>query len=117
MPSNKSQDANIRIKGFEKGFELGDINFRDTAIEGYEYRQIKVENEEDAILVLDGEVSLTNDFSGLSNRQLMKACKERGIKGYSGLKKEDLKMKLIGWQEAWNLAHAEDIARTHQAQE
>lgn len=115
MPSNKSEDAKIRIKGFE-GFDVGDITFRDIAIEGYEYRPIKIE-EEESVLTLAGEVAIPDDFDGLSNKQLINACKARGIKGYSNLKKAELKTRLIGWQEAWNLAHAEEIAQLHQDQE
>jgi hypothetical protein len=109
MAPDKSEDHLMRIKGFEdKPIMLGDLEYRDREIEGYEYRPIKVEPED--TFVLDSEVEQTMDFSGLSVMQLKDCCKKRGIKGYSKWKREELKEKLAIWQEAWNEANATVIA-------
>jgi hypothetical protein len=105
MAPDKSEDHLIRIKGFEdKLIMLGDLEYRDREIKGYEYRPIKVEPED--AFVLDSEVEQTMNFSGLSVMQLKDCCKKRGIKGYSKWKRDELKEKLAIWQEAWNEANA-----------
>ena len=86
---------------------MGDLEYRDKEIKGYEYRPTKIETED--ILVLDCEVEQTMDFSGLSVMQLNECCKKRGIKGYSKWKREELKEKLVEWQDAWNEANATAI--------
>jgi hypothetical protein len=99
----------IRIKGFkDKLIELGDIEFRDREIEGYKYQPIKTKIEN--TFELGSEVEQTIDFSGLSILQLKECCKKRGIKGYSKWKREELKHKLLVWQEAWNISNATIIA-------
>jgi hypothetical protein len=99
MAPDKSEDCLIRIKGFEdKLIELGDIEFRDREIEGYEYQPIETKTED--TFELGSEVEQTMDFLGLSILQLKECCKKRGIKGYSKWKREELKDKLLVWQKA-----------------
>jgi len=113
---DKSEDHLMRIKGFEdKPIILGDVEYRDKEIKGYEYRPIKVETED--TFVLDCEVEQSMDFSGLSVMQLKDCCKKRGIKGYSRWKRDELKEKLIIWQDAWNEANATAIAERQQLEE
>jgi hypothetical protein len=95
MPLNKSEDSIIRIQGF-KGIAFGDTHFGDKEVEGYEYRPIKMEECDQRVLTLDGGVSVSDNFNGLSKKQLIQACKERGIKRYGGLEKDDLKARFIG---------------------
>jgi hypothetical protein len=55
----------MRIEEFEdKLIVLGDLEYRDKDIKGYEYRLIKVEPED--TFVLNSEVEQTMDFLGLS---------------------------------------------------
>jgi hypothetical protein len=87
--------ANIRIKSFKNRFILDNINFRDTVIKSCKYQLIKVEDTRDIALILGREVSLIDNFNRLSNKQLIKAYKDRVIKRYSRLKKVELKTRLI----------------------
>lgn len=55
MAPDKSEDYLMRIKGFkDKPTILGDLEFRDKEIGGYEYHPIKVESED--TFLLDSEV-------------------------------------------------------------
>jgi hypothetical protein len=93
MAPNKSKDHLMRIEGFEdKPIILGDLEYRDREIEGYEYRPIKVEPKD--TFILNSKVEQTMDFLGLSVMQLKDCYKKRGIKRYSKWKRDELKEKL-----------------------
>jgi hypothetical protein len=57
------------------------------------------------------------DFLGFSVVQLKDCQKKRGINGYSKWKRDDLKEKLVIWQDAWNEANATAIAERQQLEE
>ena len=100
-----SLDHFMRIKGFtDHLIELGDIDFRDKEIKGYEYRGIDIAEYEGDSFVFDGE-RYTEDFSGLSVSQLKECCRKRNnIKGFLKLKRDELKEVLVLWQSAWKEA-------------
>ena len=56
-------------------------------------------------------------FSGLSVIQFKDYCKKRGIKRYSKWKRDELKEKLVIWQDAWNEANAIVIAERQQLEQ
>jgi DDE superfamily endonuclease len=99
MAADKSEDHDIRIKGYQPGeIVLGDVTQRDPEIEAYEYRPIDLSFDADDEFILDEEVRVTNDFTGLTVCQLKEACKQRKIKGFSKLKKAELLEKLREWE-------------------